>query len=76
VRSQPRRPTILWAASKKCGQQFEGGDSAPLVRLHLESCIQLWSPASSSGALHPALEPSAQERHGAVGSGSREGPQK
>jgi len=47
---------------KQRGQQVEGGDSAPLLR----------SGETSLGVLHPALEPSAQERHGAVGAGPEE----
>jgi len=42
---------------KQRGQQVEGGDSAPLLH----------SGESPSGVLCPALEPSAQERDGAVG---------
>ena len=44
------------------GQQGEGGDSAPLLR----------SGETSPGVLHPALEPSAQDRHGPVGVGPEE----
>ena len=46
-----------------CGQQVEGGDSATPLR----------SGETSSGVLHPALEPSAQESHGAVGAGPEVG---
>ena len=46
---------------EKRGQQVEGGDSAPLLR----SC------ETPPGVLYPALEPSAQERHGPVECGQR-----
>jgi len=48
---------------KQCGQQVEGRDSAPLLR----------SGESPPGVLHPALEPSAQDRHGPVGVVPEEG---
>jgi len=47
---------------KNRGQQVRRGDSAPLLR----------SGETSSGVLHPALEPSVQERHGPVGGGPEE----
>jgi len=47
---------------KQRGQQVEGGDSAPLLR----------SGETPPGVLRPALEPSAQEGHGAVGVGPEE----
>ena len=40
---------------KQRGQQVEGGDSATL----------LLSGETPPGVLHPSMEPSAQERHGA-----------
>jgi len=48
---------------EKRGQQVEGGDSAPL----------LCSSETPPDVLRPALEPSAQERHGPVGAGPEEG---
>ena len=48
---------------KKCGQQAEGGDSAPL----------LCSDETLPGVVHPALEPSALEWHVAIGAGAEEG---
>jgi len=47
---------------EKRGQQVKVGDSAPLF------C----SGETSAGVLRPALEPSAQERNGAVGAGPEE----
>jgi len=43
--------------------KVERGDSAPL----------LCSGETSPGVLHSALEPSAQEGHGTVGAGPKEG---
>jgi len=48
---------------EKRGQQGERGDSAPL----------LCSGETSPGVLRSALEPSAQEGHGTVGAGPKEG---
>jgi len=47
---------------EKRGQHVTGGDSAPL----------LCSGETPRGVLPPALEPSAQERHGPVGAGPEE----
>ena len=47
----------------KSDQQVKGGDSAPLLH----------SAVSSPGVLHPALEPSAQERYRPVAESPEEG---
>ena len=48
---------------KKCGQQGEGGDPAPL----------LCAGESSLGVLCPNVESSVQERHGPVGACTEKG---
>jgi len=47
---------------KQRGQQVKGGDSAPLLS----------SGETPPEVLHPALEPSAQQRHGPVEAGPEE----
>jgi len=47
-----------------CGQKVEGGGSAPLPH----------SGETPLGVLRPALEPSAQDRPGAVGARPEEAP--
>jgi len=53
-----------WLHPQQCGQQGKVGDSAPLPR----------SGESPPSVLHPALEPSAQDRSGAVGAGPEGAP--
>ena len=60
--SQPY-PGLHQKKQKKCGQRVEGGDPAPLF------CAGEASP----GVMHPDLEFSVQERHGAVGAHPEEG---
>jgi len=59
----PESQPYLRLHQKKHGQQVKGGDSAPLLH----------SGETPPGVLHPTLEPSAQERHGPVGAGVKEG---
>jgi len=49
---------------KKHGQEVEGGDYSPLLCSHETPHLD--------GVLRPALEPSAQDRPGAVGTGPEE----
>jgi len=58
-----QKANCILGCIEQCGQQVKGGDSAPL----------LGSGETQPGVLHPALEPSAQEGHGAVGAGPEEG---
>jgi len=51
VHLQPRKQIVPGLHNKKCGQQVEGGDSAPLLHSHE---IPL-------GVLHPALGPPPQK---------------
>ncbi|KAK4817941.1 hypothetical protein QYF61_002785 [Mycteria americana] len=61
--SSPESQPYPGLHKKKHGQQVKGGDSVPL----------LCSGETPPGLLHPALEPSAQERHGPVGACLEEG---
>ena len=63
VHSQPRRPTVSWAASREAWPAGHGKWFCP-------SALLWWDPP---GVLCPALEPSAQEGHGTVGAGPEEG---
>jgi len=65
VHLQPSRPTVAWVASKEAWPAgvLGGRDSAPL----------LCSGETPPGLLRPALEPSAQERHGPAEVGEEEG---
>ena len=51
---------------KKCGQHVNGGDSASLL------CFYEAPPHPAWMVLCPAVEPSAQEGHGAAGAGPKE----
>jgi len=63
VRLQPGSQPYPGLHQKQRGHQVKGDDSAPL----------LCSPGTSPAVLRPALEPLAQEGHGAVGVGPEEG---
>ena len=57
-----QKANLVLGCSKSV-QQFDGSDSTPLLP----------SGETPPGVLHPALEPSAKERHGPVGVGPEEG---
>jgi len=56
----PKKQPYPGLHPQQCGQEGEGGDSAPLLH----------SGETPPGVLHPALEPSAQDRP--VGAGPEE----
>jgi len=62
VHLQPRKPIASWAAPREPRPAVKGSDSAP----------PLHSGENAPRVLRPALEPSAQERHGPVGVGPEE----
>jgi len=59
---RPEGQLYIGLHQKEHGQQVEGGDSTPLLS----------SGETPPGVLRPALDTSAQERHGAVGAGPEE----
>jgi len=64
-RSQPTRPTVSWAASKAAWPAGRGRGFCPSTPL-------LCSAEIPPGVPCPALEPPAQEGHGAVAAGPEE----
>jgi len=63
VRSQPRKPTISWAASPAAWPAGQGRGFC--------HSTPVWK--DPPGVLHPALKLSTLERHGAFGAGQEEG---
>jgi len=63
VHSRPRKSTVSWAASTAVWPAGQGSDPALL----------LYTGEASPGVLHPDVESSVQERHGAIGGCPEEG---
>ena len=61
--SQPRKPTVCWAASKAAWPAGQGGDPAPL----------LFADETSPGVPCPDVKSSVQERHRPVETCPEEG---